>query len=88
VKLIIRLYIIYIYHYIIHQTGEDTMSLKRYFIDFLIIGVITFITAAIVTYLYTLIVHGSGVVNWETAIDMAIILGIVLSVTQTKHENI
>lgn len=54
------------------------MNLKKFLIDFLSTGLITFIVSAIVTYLYSLIVHRSGIVNWETAIDMAIILGIVL----------
>lgn len=39
---------------------------------------ITFVVVAIVSYLYSLIVHGTGVVDWEHAFRMGIILGVVL----------
>jgi uncharacterized membrane protein (DUF106 family) len=36
------------------------------------------IVSAIVTYLYSLIVHGSGIIDWETSFRLAIIFAIVL----------
>lgn len=40
----------------------------------------------IVTYLYSLIVHGSGVIDWETAFQFAISLAIILPWLR-KHEK-
>ena len=48
-------------------------------IHFLITFVITFATAAIVSFLYSLIVHGSDVVDWETSFRLAITLGVILT---------
>ncbi len=44
---------------------------------------VTFAIAAIVTYLYSLIAHGAGAVNWETAVNMAFVVGIVLPLANT-----
>jgi hypothetical protein len=54
------------------------MSIKRYAIDFVLMFAIVLVVNLIVTYLYSLIVHGLGVINWETAFDFAISLGIIL----------
>ena len=48
---------------------------------------ITFVVAAAVTYLYSLIAHGTGVVDWETAFRLAIILGIVLPLTRSLQRK-
>jgi hypothetical protein len=54
------------------------MSLKTYAIDFVIMFAIVLVVNLLVTYLYSLLVHGSGVVNWEMAFQFAISLGIIL----------
>lgn len=54
------------------------MEAKRLGIDMAITSAVAFCVAAIVTYLYSLIAHGAGAVNWETAFELAIILGIVI----------
>ena len=59
------------------------MSSKQYLIDVAITIPITFVVAAAVTFLYSFIVHGTGVVNWETAFQLAIIFGIVLPATRS-----
>lgn len=48
---------------------------------------VTFVVAAIVTYLYSLIAHGTGAVNWETAVNMAFVVGIVLPLANTAARN-
>jgi hypothetical protein len=48
---------------------------------------VTFVVAAVVTYLYNYLVHGNGIINWETAVDMAIILGIILPLSQTRSDK-
>ncbi len=54
--------------------------MKNSLIGFAITFVVTLVTAAIVTWLYSFIVHGEGVANWDTAVLLAVILGIVLPI--------
>jgi hypothetical protein len=54
------------------------MEAKRLVVDMVITSSAAFCVAAIVTYLYSLIAHGAGVVNWETAFELALVLGIVI----------
>ena len=54
------------------------MNIKRYAIDFALMFAIVLVVNLIVTYLYSLTFHGMGVINWETAFEFAITLGIVL----------
>ena len=42
------------------------------------------IVTAIVTFLYNLIAHGVGIVDWETSFNFAIIFGIVLTWTRMR----
>ena len=60
------------------------MSAKGFLLDVAITIPVTFGVAAVVTYLYSLIAHGSGSVNWETAFRLAMILGIVLPLTNAR----
>ncbi len=60
------------------------MKIKRILVSFLGTATLAFVVTAGVTYLYSLIVHGLGDIDWETAFRLAIILGIVLSVTREK----
>ena len=55
------------------------MKLKELLFDFIETFAVTLVVAALVTFLYGLIVHGVGAVDWETSFRLAIILGIVLS---------
>jgi hypothetical protein len=54
------------------------MNMKRYAIEFVVMFFIVLVVNLIVTYLYGLIVHGSGVLDWETAFRFAVTLGLVL----------
>jgi hypothetical protein len=54
------------------------MNMKQYAIDFAVMFSIVLVVSLIVTFLYGLIVHGSGVLNWESALTFAISLGIIL----------
>ena len=58
------------------------MIVRRFLIDFALVFSVTFVVAAIVTYLWNLIAHGQSVVDWETSFRLAIILGIALPVTR------
>lgn len=52
--------------------------MKNAFIEFVITFVVVFIVTAAVTYFYSLIAHGKGVANLETATILAIILGLIM----------
>jgi len=61
------------------------MKAKNFLLDVAVTVPVTFVVAAAVMYLYSLMVHGSGAVNWETAFHLAIILGIVLPLTRARQ---
>jgi uncharacterized membrane protein YadS len=64
------------------------MNIKKYSIDFALTFVVVLVVSIIVTFLYSLIAHGEGAVDLETAFRLAIILGIVLPwVHQREHKN-
>ena len=54
------------------------MNVKEFLKEFIIVFPITFVVAAVVSHLYSLIAHGTGVVDWEYALRMTIILSVVL----------
>jgi hypothetical protein len=60
------------------------MNAKKFLLDVAVTVPVTFVVAAAVTYLYNLMAYGSGAVNWETAFDLAITLGIVLPLTRAR----
>ncbi|MFO8067342.1 MAG: hypothetical protein R6U11_07155 [Bacteroidales bacterium] len=53
--------------------------MKQILLYFLSVALLTFVVSAIVTYLYSLLVHASGTVDWGTAFRLGTILGIVLT---------
>jgi hypothetical protein len=63
------------------------MNTREFLLDALITISVTFIVAAIVTFVYSLIAHGSGDVDWKTAFNLAIVLGIVLPLTGARDRD-
>ena len=64
------------------------MTVKKFVTDFALTFVIVFIVSLIVTFLYGLIAHGQGVVDWETAFRFAVILGVALPwLHQREHKH-
>ncbi len=63
------------------------MSTKKILFDFLAIFSITLVSAILSTFLYSLIVHGTGMVDWETSFRLAFILGIVLSFANERKRK-
>ena len=53
------------------------MSIKKLLIDAATMFALTLVVSVIVTFLYSLIVHGAGTIDWETSFRLAIILGIL-----------
>lgn len=62
------------------------MTIRQYVTDFIVMFAVVMVVNLIVTYLYSLIVHGSGVIDWETAFQFAISLAIILPWLR-KHEK-
>jgi glycerol uptake facilitator-like aquaporin len=54
------------------------MSFKNLLTEFVITFSVVFVIAAVVSFLYSLIAHGEGVVDWDHSVRLAIIFGIVL----------
>jgi len=54
------------------------VNIKQYVFDFVLMFVIVFVVNLAVTFLYTLIVHGSGIMDWESAIRFGLMLAIIL----------
>ncbi len=63
------------------------MSTKKILFDFLAIFSITLVSAILSTFFYSLIVHGTGMVDWETSFRLAFILGIVLSFANERKRK-
>lgn len=54
------------------------MNIQSFLRSFVVIFVLVFAVAAAVSFLYGLVVHGSGQVDWGSAVRLGIILGIAL----------
>lgn len=54
------------------------MKIKTALTDFVTTFAVTLIVAAVVSYFYSLIVHESRMIDWETSFRMALILGIIM----------
>jgi hypothetical protein len=67
------------------------MSLRRALTDFVITFIVTLAVAVGVTFLWSLVFHGAGAIDWETAFRLAIIFGltfgIVLPWAQARERN-
>jgi len=63
------------------------MNIKQIFVYFVGLFALIFVVSVIVTFLYSLIVHGTGIVDWETAFRLAIILGLVLTWTNVREKK-
>jgi hypothetical protein len=53
--------------------------------EFLTTFSLTLLVSAAVTFLYNLAEHGTGSIDWETSVRLAIILGIVLTWFRNKE---
>ncbi len=60
------------------------MKTRNYLLQATVTACVAFVVSAAVTYFYRLIVHGQAAVNWETAFDLAIVLGVVLPLVSAR----
>jgi len=63
------------------------MNFAKFARNFAITFAVVLVVSVIVTFLYSLIVHGAGVIDWETSFRLAIILGIVLAWIQQREKK-
>ena len=56
------------------------MYFKQIVLGFLLIAPIVLIVSFVVTYLYGALVHGIGMLEWESSIRLAVVFGIALPV--------
>lgn len=63
------------------------MSMATFIRFFGIIFVLVFVTSGLVSYIYSLIVHGAGVADWESSFRFAIILGVALPLIEKFKET-
>lgn len=53
------------------------MKIMSFLRDFAIIFVLVFVVSSIVSYVYSLLAHGAGSVDWEASFRFSIIFGII-----------
>jgi hypothetical protein len=63
------------------------MSLGKFFVDFLLTFALVFVVAAVVSFLYSLIAHGEGGIDWDHSVRLAIIFGIVVPWIRARQTN-
>ncbi len=62
-----------------HQTEGKAVNTKIVFWDFVANFSLTIVVAAVVTFLWSLIAHGSGIIDWEISVVMATVMGTILA---------
>jgi hypothetical protein len=63
------------------------MDIKKLLVDFVTVFTVTLVVSAIVTFLWSLIVHGAGTIDWETSFLFAILFGIIFSWIETRKSK-
>jgi hypothetical protein len=61
------------------------MNLKKLLVDFVTTFALFLVVTVVVTFLYSLIVHGAGIVDWETSFRFAIIFGVTLPLIKARE---
>jgi hypothetical protein len=56
------------------------MNYRRIGQSFVVYFVLVFIVNALVTFLYNTLLHGTGLVDWESSLRFAVIFGVVFPV--------
>jgi hypothetical protein len=54
------------------------VNIKQYVMDFATMFAVVFVVNLIVTFLYSLLVHGSGELDWDNAFRFGIMLALIL----------
>jgi len=54
------------------------VNIKRFLAHFGVTFILVFVVAAVVSWLWSLVAHGSGAVDWESTFRLAVILALVI----------
>lgn len=54
------------------------MNIKNILIDFVTVFAVSLVLLVFITFLWNLIFHDEGIIEWETSFRMAIFFGIIL----------
>jgi hypothetical protein len=57
------------------------LRIKELLVNFVTTFPVVLVASVIVTYLWNLVAHGSGAIDWEISVVFALSIGIVLSVS-------
>ena len=63
------------------------MKIKKFLIHFATMFALVLVVSAIVTYLWSLIFHGAGAIDWQLSFTLAIIVGIILAVERARKSK-
>jgi len=63
------------------------MKIKLFCKEFIKMFILTFIVTLVVTYLWSLIIHNSGLIDWETSFRLAIIFGTIFGLSEMKEKE-
>ncbi len=63
------------------------MNLKNIAIGFFTVGPIVLVVSIVVAYLYSLVAHGIGQLDWELSLRLAIIFGIALPIIREMDKK-
>jgi len=70
-----------------NQHNEKPHAMRGLLGEMGLTAIVTLAVAAIVTYVYTLLVHSAGVVSWDTSFFLAFVFGIVLPLSHLRNEK-
>ena len=60
------------------------MNFKKIAIEFIIVFAITLLVCVGVTFLWGLVFHGIGIVDWETSFRFATLFGIIIPIIDSR----
>ncbi len=60
-------------------TEDISMSHKDFVKSFFTLSALSLVASAAVSYLYNLLIHGAGFVDWQTSFRFSILFGLVLT---------
>jgi len=61
------------------------MNIKILVVEFVTVFAVTLVTAAIVTFLWNIIMHAEGIIDWETSFLFAILFGIIQTWVKSRE---
>jgi hypothetical protein len=61
------------------------MNIKKLAVEFITVFAAALVTTLIVTFLWNIIWHGEGTIDWETSFRFAVIFGIILTWEKSRE---